>query len=136
MSLTKSRMRCPQCNWEMAFDKRVFRTGFLCEQCGAKLLVSEVYSRMLVVISMVIGFGLPWVAHFPKLLMSALGPLAGFIAVLALAFPLAFAVLFLMVRLIPRLFSPPLVLRHHDPITALNLTADGEEQVRRSHFED
>lgn len=41
MSLTKSRMRCPQCNWEMAFDRRVFRTGFLCEQCGAKLLVSE-----------------------------------------------------------------------------------------------
>jgi hypothetical protein len=102
----------------------VFRKGFLCEQCAAKLLVSETYTRILVVISIVLGFGLPWVVHLAKLLILVLGPLAGFIAALALGFPLAFAILFLMVRVVPRLISPPLVLRHNDPITMLNLTAE------------
>lgn len=107
-------MRCPRCNLEMAFDKGVFGNDFHCPKCGSKLRVSEPYSRMLVFISIVLGFSLPWVAHVHKLLIPALGPLAGFIAVLALGFPLAFAVLFLMVRVVPRLLSPPLVLRHND----------------------
>ena len=125
-------MRCPECGLRMAFDKRVFRQGFLCEQCGAKLLVSETYSRMLVVISIVLGFGLPWVVHLAKLLILVLGPLAGFIAVLALGFPLAFVVLSLMVRVVPRLISPPLVLCHNDPITVLNLTAEEMQTMKRS----
>jgi hypothetical protein len=90
---------------------------------------------MLVVFSIVLGFGLIWTAHLQKLLISALGPLAGFIATLALGFPLAFAFLFLMVRVVPRLIPPPLVLRHNDPITVLNLTAE-EEQPYGSHLED
>ena len=117
-------VRCPKCGLRSAFDNRVFRKGFLCEQCAAKLLVSETYTRILVVISIVLGFGLPWVVHLAKLLILVLGPLAGFIAALALGFPLAFAILFLMVRVVPRLISPPLVLRHNDPITMLNLTAE------------
>lgn len=122
-------MRCPQCNFRMSFDKEVFGRDFRCEQCGAKLLVSETYTRVLGIISIVLGFGLPWVVHVPKLLISALGPLAGFVAVLALGFPLAFLVLFLMVRVVPRLISPPLVLRHNDSVTTLNLTvADDENQ--------
>jgi hypothetical protein len=124
----RNQMRCPRCNLEMVFDKRVFGREFQCERCGSKLFVSEIYGRMLMVISVVLGFGLPWIAHLHKLLISALGPLAGFIAVLALGFPLAFVVLFLMVRLVPRLISPPLVLRHNDPITALNLIAEREER--------
>jgi hypothetical protein len=128
-------VRCPKCGFRMTFDRQVFHTGFLCEQCGAKLLISETYSRMLVVISIVLGFGLLWVAHLLKLLISALGPLAGFVTALALGFPPAFAVLFLMVRVVPRLISPPLVLRHNDPITVLNLTVEQEEQGSGSHLE-
>jgi len=111
----------------MAFDKEVFGNDFHCKRCGARLLVSETYGRMLMVISIVLGFGLPWVVHLPKLLIPALGPLAGFIAVLALGFPLAFAILFLLVRVLPRLMPPRLVLRHNDAITALNLTAEQGE---------
>jgi len=61
--------------------------------------------------------------------------LAGFIAVLVLGFPLAFALLFLMVRVVPRLISPPLVFRHNDPITVLNLAAEEEERGFGSHLE-
>src|SRR5438046_9168715 len=94
---TSSQMRCPQCNLEMPFDRRVFSRDFLCEQCGTKLLVSEAYSRMLVAISIVIGFGLPWVAHLHELLIPALVPLAGFIAVLASDFASGFVNFFLVV---------------------------------------
>lgn len=127
MSLNRNRMRCPQCNLGMAFDRRVFLGDFLCEQCGAKVLVSEAYSRVLVAISMVVGFGLTWIANLPKLLMSDLGPLAGFLAAIALGSLLALAVLFVMVRMVPRLISPPLVLRHGYPVTVLNLTAEQED---------
>lgn len=133
MSSGKSQMRCPQCNLDMAFDKEVFSKRFHCPRCGARLLVSEAYSRMLVVISIVIGFSLPWVAHLHKLLIPALGPLEGFIAVLASGFPLAFAVLFLLVRVVPRLLPPPLVFRHNDSITALNLTGEQGERGSGSH---
>jgi len=51
MSSGKSQMRCPQCDLDMAFDKEVFSKRFHCPRCGARLLVSEAYSRMLVVIS-------------------------------------------------------------------------------------
>jgi hypothetical protein len=50
----------------------------------------------------------------------------------ALCFPLAFVVLFFMVRLVPRLISPPLVIRNDNPITVLNLT----EEERRSDPEE
>ena len=82
---------------------------------------------------MVVGLGLPWVIHLHRVLIQALGPLAGFTAVLALSFPLAFAALFLMVRVVPRLVSPPLVLHHNDPITTLNLTTKREEQSPGNH---
>jgi hypothetical protein len=88
---------------------------------------------MLVAIGIVIGFSLPWIAHLHKLFIPALGPLTGFIAVLASGFPWAFAVLFLLVRVVPRLLPPPLVLGHNDPITALNLTAEQEEHGSGSH---
>jgi predicted RNA-binding Zn-ribbon protein involved in translation (DUF1610 family) len=134
-SRTGNQMRCPRCNLEIAFAKEVFGNDFHCPRCGARLLVSETYGRMLMVISIVLGFGLPWITQLHKLLIPALGPLAGFIAVLASGFPLAFVVLFFMLRLVPRLISPPLVFRHNDPITALNLTAEQEERGSSSHLE-
>ncbi len=128
-----NRMTCPQCNLEMAFAKEVFSNHFHCPRCGTKLFVSETYGRLLMVISIVIGFSLPWVTRLHKLLIPALGPLTGFVAVLALSLPLAFIVLFFVLRVVPRLISPPLVLRRNDPITALNLTGEQGERGSGSH---
>jgi hypothetical protein len=128
-------MTCPHCNLEIPFAKEVFGNDFHCPRCRARLLVSETYGRTLMVMSVVLGFGLPWLIQLHKLLIPAFGPLAGFLAMLASGLPLAFIVLFFMLRLVPRLVSPPLVLRHNDPFTALNLTAEGEEQVSRNYFD-
>jgi len=120
-------MRCPACNLELAFDKRVFGYDFRCRRCGARLLVSGTYGRSIMLISMVLGFSMPWVMHLHSVLIPTLGPLAGFTAVLASGFLFAFAVLFLIVRLAPRLISPRLVLQRNSSITYLNLTAEREE---------
>jgi hypothetical protein len=73
------------------------------------------------VISIFSGFGFVWVVHLSKLLISALGPLAGLIAALALGLLLTFAVFVLIVHLAPRLISPRLVLTQNHAITALHL---------------
>lgn len=127
-------MTCPQCNLEMAFAKEVFSNRFHCPRCGADLFVSETYGRLLMVISILIGFSLPWVAGLHKLLIPALGPLTGFIALLAFSLPLTFIVLFIVLRFVPRLISPPLALRHNNPITALGLTAEQEERGPEGHL--
>jgi len=111
----------------MAFDKGVFCDDFHCPRCGAALFVSETYGRMLMVISLVLGFSLLWVLHLERWLIPALGGLAGFTAVLASGFPLAFTILFFTLRLVPRLIPPPLVLRRNGTITSLNLTAQRDE---------
>lgn len=80
------------------------------------------------IVSEVLGFGLPWVAHLPKLLILELGPLIGVTAVIALSLLLSLAIFVLLVRTVPRLISPPLVLQNHGPITVLNLTVDPKEQ--------
>jgi len=76
----------------------------------------------------VLGLGLTWVTHLWKPLILALGPFFGFIAVLALGLALSFVFLVFLARTVPRLVPTPLVLRHHGPITVLNLTVDPKEQ--------
>jgi DNA-directed RNA polymerase subunit RPC12/RpoP len=120
-------MRCPRCNLKTAFNKDIFRGKFRCEQCGAKLVAAESYNRMLAIISILFGFGLPGLVHLPSLLISSFGTLFGFLVTLVLGFPLSFTVLFFAVRLIPLLLSPPLVVRNDSSITVLGLTAGQED---------
>jgi hypothetical protein len=122
-------MKCPQCNWEMAFNKNVFRGGFVCEHCGARLYVNESYCRFLLILSMLIGFPLPWVVGLPHALITNLGLLFGFLALLALGYPLSFLILMVILRTLPRWIRPPLTLRpHHRGITTLNLNSNLEGQ--------
>ena len=108
----------------MAFDKRVFREELLCPGCGVRLFVSEAYSRVLVLTSVVLGYSLPWTFHIQRLLFPSLGWLAGLTVMLALGIASAFAILSILVRVVPRLASPTLVLRKEDPFTRLNLAAE------------
>ena len=108
----------------MAFAKGVFRKDFHCPRCGAGLFVSVGYGRTLMVVSLIIGFSLVWVVPISRWLIPVLGPLLGFTAVLASGFPLAFAVLFFMLRLVPLLLPPPLVLKRDDAITSLGLSSE------------
>src|SRR3954469_9174358 len=62
--LREVNMTCPSCKSNITWDRRAFRRGFTCYQCGSEASVSEAYSRMLVSISLVVGFGLVWLPIF------------------------------------------------------------------------
>ncbi len=126
-------MTCPQCGLQMAFDKRVFQPGFICSRCLSPLFVSEGYGRLLLIVSIVIGYGLPWALHLPRFLIAAFGPLEGFAAALALGVLLACVVLFWVLRIVPRLISPPLVPRLHGAVTVLDLAAGRGRQCSQDH---
>lgn len=114
-------MRCPNCESTIQWDRRAFRRGFSCNRCGSEVMVSEGYSRTLVLISLGVGFGLVWLPLFQGHGSVFLQSCLGFLALLALEFPLAGGVLFLLVRLAPVVVSPPLVIRHSGPVYGLGL---------------
>ena len=114
-------MMCPNCKSSIRWDRRAFRRGFSCSRCGSEVCVAEGYSRMLVLISLLVGFGLVWLPVFQRHGAAFLQSCAGFIALLSLGFPVAGTVLFLLVRLAPLVISPPLVTRHSGPVCGLGL---------------
>lgn len=133
MSSSEKLMICPRCNRRIPFDHTVWNGDFVCQQCGAKLLVSEVYSRVLYLISLAVGLGFLLIAHIPTRLIANLGDLVGLIVAVALWFLLAFALLFLMLRTIPLVISPSLVLRHESgALTVLDL-GSGEHESKSVH---
>jgi len=105
-------MTCPHCGFKIAFDSRAYRRGFLCERCGSELIVSETYSRVLIIVSIVLGFGMLWTPIFQSHWVAPLRSCIGLVGLLALGLPAALAMLFLLVRLAPSLVPPPLILRH------------------------
>ncbi len=114
-------MTCPNCRSKIKWNRRAFRRGFTCHQCGSEVSISEAYSRMLVLVSLLVGFGLVWLpvveGHGGVFLRSYVA----FLALLALGFPMAGGVLFLLVRLAPVVVSPPMVIRHSGPAYGLGL---------------
>jgi hypothetical protein len=114
-------MTCPNCQSTIPWDRRAARRGFFCRRCGSEIRVSEGYARTMVLISLIIGFGLVWLPVFQGHGAAFLWSCVGFIALLALGFPVAGAILFLLVRLAPIVISPPLVARHFGSVCGLGL---------------
>lgn len=85
--------------------------------------MSEAYSRVLVAISLLLAFGLLSFAVYQICSLAILHPFAAFMTVVVFAFPTAFGILFLLLRLAPLLVAPPLVLRKADTTSILNLGA-------------
>ena len=116
-------MQCPNCRCRVSFDKALFR-GVRCKECNSALLVSPTYSRALTLLSLLAAEALLWVANIRRLFYPSLGVEFGFLASLCLGFPIAFFILTVFVRTLPRLVPPTLVTRHWDVITTLNLTSE------------
>ena len=117
-------MRCPNCHRRVPFEKGLFR-GTRCMGCNLTLRVSQTYSRVLVLVAMFAAQALLWASNTRKLFYPSLGVEFGFLASLCLGFPVAFFILSVMVRTIPRLTPPTLVLRDwDDTITTLKLDRD------------
>ena len=116
-------MRCPNCQRQVPFEKGLFR-GTRCKGCNVTLLVSQVYSRVLALFAIFAAEALLWVSNARKLFYPSLGVEFGFLASICLGFPVPFFMLSVMVRTIPHLVPPTLVLRHWSTVTTLELNAD------------
>src|SRR5271166_6589570 len=116
-------LRCPNCRQSFAFDKSIFRS-YRCRNCDAKLLVSQTYSRMLVLISLVISLTAMWLLNVRKLFYPSLGVPFGFLASLWLGLPVAFLILTVLVRTVPLVIPPKVVLRHWGAVTTLDLQSN------------
>ena len=69
--------------------------------------MSEGYSRVLVLIGLLVGFGVVWLPALNGHGRIFMHSCPGFLALLALGFPLAGVVMFWLVRLAPVLVPPP-----------------------------
>jgi hypothetical protein len=83
--------------------------------------MSDQYSRALVLLSILAAEALLWITGVGKLFYPALGVPFGFLASLWLGFPVAFAILTVMVRTMPRFMPPRLVSRRTSTVTTLEL---------------
>jgi hypothetical protein len=86
--------------------------------------VSQTYSRVLMLLSFLAALGLLWVVNVRKFFYPTLGVPFGFLASLWLAFPVAFFVLTALVRTVPRIVAPTLVLGDCGSVTTLGLAAE------------
>ncbi len=129
-------MRCPNCHRQVPFEKGLFR-GTRCKGCDLTLRVSQTYSRVLLLIALFVAEALLWVSNARKLFYPSLGVEFGVLASLCLGFPVAFFILLVMVRSIPRLAPPTLVLRDWDDrVTTLKLDRDHNDSNMTSGSRD
>lgn len=112
-----------RCRCHVEFDKRLFR-GARCKECNSPLLVSETYIRVLMLLSFLAAEALLWITNTRKLFYPTLGVPFGFLASLWIGFPLAFVILTVLVRTVPRLIAPTLVPRHWGSVNTLGLAAE------------
>lgn len=121
----RSIVRCPNCFAQVRFQKELFR-GLCCKECNSAMLVSDTYSRILVVLALFLAEALLWVCDVRTLFYPTLGVPFGVLASFSLGFPVGFLLLTVMVRTVPHLVPPPLVIRHSSTVTTLGLSRDRE----------
>lgn len=114
---------CPACSSPVALTRSVFRSDFRCPHCDAELVVSPLYTRLLVLLSVLFGYALAWE-------IGSLGPRSCFFNIpwwfFVLWIPIGFLVLTLLVRVAPFIVRPALVLRQSNHTTTLNLTSESK----------
>lgn len=113
---------CPACSIPIETSLSVFRLDFKCPHCGAALAVPLLYTRVLVVISGLLGYALAWKIAAPDLPQFFYDFLWKFCL---LSLPTGYLVLTLLVRIAPFLVKPSLVLRPPFDVflTSLNLSS-------------
>jgi DNA-directed RNA polymerase subunit RPC12/RpoP len=119
-------MKCSNCDWKMEYEVGVFRGDFRCKHCGVRLFVRDLYTKFLALLSLSLSLGLIWIAHLPVVLFHALD-LVGLALTVALVFPLAYVLLIINIRTVPKLIPPTLVLYRHSYIVSLDLNNEQQE---------
>ncbi len=114
-------LRCPNCNSQVPFDKGLFR-GRRCKECGATMVISLTYVRVLMLLSLLAAEILLWIGNIRQFFYPTLGVTFGFLASIALGYPLAFLILTVLARTAPRVVAPKLVHRNWGSFTTLGLS--------------
>src|SRR5258708_3048612 len=111
---------CPACSKALEVSRLVFRPDFACVYCGVQLKVSLLYLRSLVVLSGLLGYALAWKASriCPPSYMFGIPTLF-----LVLWAPIGYLFLIVLVRVVPFLVKPKLVLEWPSEFTTLGLTS-------------
>jgi hypothetical protein len=129
MMFDRGSVSCPACTKPVKVSRSVFRLDFRCPHCGAKLKVSPLYGRLVVLLGVLLGYTLAWEVgiHGPR---ACFGIPWGFYL---LCLPFAFLVLTLVCRIAPFLVRPTLVPRRpfESHLTTLNLTPDPKDDSRK-----
>jgi uncharacterized membrane protein (DUF106 family) len=94
------------------------------------MLVSATYIRVLMLLSFLAAQVLLWVLNIRYLFYPTLGEVFGFLVSVSLGFPLAFLILTVLVRTVPRVVEPTLVARHWDSLTTLGLSTNRDTSPR------
>ena len=110
-------LRCPRCDGPIPVSTKSVRKGNRCAQCGSELRVSEIYSRVLSVASMLLGAIVLWVIHVRN------------VSFFFWVFPAWLAVLSVLVRIVPHVLPPRLELHDSGPFISLGLGNEGEKDV-------
>jgi len=90
------------------------------------MLVSLAYIRLLILLSFLAAEILLWIANARQLFYPTLGLPFCFLVSVALGFPLAFLILTVLVRTVPRVAEPTLILRDPDSVTTLDLSGNDD----------
>jgi hypothetical protein len=113
---------CPSCATAIEMSRAAFRSNFRCPHCGVALQVSPLYSRVLVVLSFLVGYALAW-----EIGAYLFGVPWGFFI---LCIPFAFFVAILFVRIAPVLVPPKLVLNRPSRfLTTIDLKPEPNEDT-------
>ncbi len=125
MMLGHKSVECPACSLAVTISRSVFRLDFHCPHCGAALKAAPIYLRILVLLSVLIGYVLAWGIgiYGPR---ACFGVPWGFYL---FWMPIGFLVLSLLVRVAPYVVCPPLVLRHpfDSHLTTMHLSSDPKD---------
>jgi hypothetical protein len=117
-------MSCPACSKALEVSRFVFLRNFACRHCGVALKVSLSYLRTLVGLSVLLGYTLAWEASrvFPPSYLFGIPTLF-----LVLWMPIGYLCLIVLVRVVPFLAKPKLVLEWPSEFTSLNLTSRSKD---------
>jgi len=110
-------IQCPRCLGSIDAPKMVIVQKRYCARCGAELQIAPLYARVLSVLSLLVGVGLLLAFH--------VGPFKIFV----FAIPMWLLVLWVIVRVAPRIVFPRLEVRDSGSITTLGITTRTEEKI-------
>jgi hypothetical protein len=126
MMFDRKSVACPACSVAIELSRSVFLLDFRCPHCGAELKVSPLYTRLVVLLGVLLGYALAWVATMR-------GPRSCFMDIPSyfylLCLPVTFLILPFVCRIAPFLIRPTLVARHpfESHLTTMNLSSDPKD---------